>query len=234
MSGPPSPPPPFAPLSAPTGAYGLEGGMRPSTPPAWGPLPASVVQFPEVWSRSQDLPGLPWCIAKGIAKGALLIFFAVLLPIEILYTVFGAPDVALHHSISVALLTYGGGALAVTSAGFTAFQTTRVYGFFRFANRAAKLTYQYILATLLIFTLGPYAVNISGVTAVLGLHLNFADVMYLFMIPTTIALLAAFVTLYEDVTHPGERLPWDFPISRRTRKRREREMAAYLGVPPPG
>ena len=194
---------------------------------------APTVQFPEVWSRRHDLPGLPWCIAKGVAKGIVLIFFLVLLPIEFLFTVFGAADFGLHHSFTVALLTYGGTALAVTSAGFTAFQTTAAYGFFRLANRAAKLTYQYILATVAIFTLGPYALSFGGGTADLGLHFNFADIFYLFMIPTAIALSAALVTFYEDLRHPGERLPWDFPISRRKRRQRESEMAAYLGVPPP-
>lgn len=202
-----------------------------SLPPP--PAAASLAQFPEVWSRRQDLPGLPWCIAKGIAKGAVLIFFAVLLPIEILFTVFGAQDVGLHHSVSVALIEYGGGALAVTSAAFTAFQTTSLYGFFRVANRATKLAYQYILSTLLIFVLGPYALSQGGTSVWLGAHVNLADVIYLFMIPTTIALAAALVTFYEDLKHPGERLPWDFPISRRKRRKREAEMAAYLGVPPP-
>lgn len=225
MSG--LPPPPASPSST------LSPPPPPPAPTTSPVSPPPFIQFPEVWSRRQDLPGLPWCIAKGIAKGALLIFFVVLLPIEILYTVFGASDVALHHSITVALLIYGGGALAVTSAGFTAFQTTRAYGFFRLANRVAKLTYQYILATLLIFTLGPYVLTLSGVTGAVTFHINVADVMYLFMIPTSIAVMAAFVTFYEDVKHPGERLPWDFPISRRKRRRREAEMAAYIGVPPP-
>lgn len=197
------------------------------------PADPSPVQFPEVWSRKHDLPGLPWCISKGLAKGILLIFFAVLLPIEILYSTFGPSDFLLHHSYSEALLAWGGSALAVTSAGFTMFQTTRAYGFFRLANRAAKLTYQYILATLAIFTLGPYAFTWGGGAAAVSAHFNFADIFYLFMIPTTIALIAAFVTFYEDVKHPGERLPWDFPISRRKRRRREREMAQYIGVPPP-
>ena len=203
----------------------------PAPPPP--PPPPPPVQFPEVWSSRHDLPGLPWCLAKGAAKGIILIFFAVLLPIEILYTVLGASDLELHHSITVALLIYGGGALAVTSAGFTAFQTTRLYGFFRLANRVTKLTYQYILSTVAIFTLGPYVGSLGGGTASLALDFNLADIFYLFMIPTTIAVLAAFVTLYEDATRPGERLPWDFPISRRKRRQREAEMAAYLGVPPP-
>lgn len=163
----------------------------------------------------------------------MLVFFVVLLPIEVLYTVFGSSDLLLHHSLTVELLTYGGGALAVTSAGFTAFQTTRLYGFFRVANRLTKLAYQYILATLAIFTLGPYVASVSGATVGIGLHVDLADIFYLFMIPTTIALLAALVTVYEDVRHPGERLPWDFPISRRKRRDRESEMAAYLGIPPP-
>ncbi len=186
-----------------------------------------------MWSRRHDLPGLPWCIAKGTAKGVLLIFFAVLLPIQILYTVFSGPDFQLHHSFSRALLIWGGGTLAVTSAGFTAFQTTAAYGFFRLANRLAKLVYQYILATLAIFTLGPYALSSGGLSSAISAHFNFADIFYLLMIPTTFAIGAAFVTFYEDLKHPGERLPWDFPISRRTRRRRERETAAYLGVAPP-
>jgi hypothetical protein len=204
--------------------------MAPTAPPI---PPGAPTRFPEVWSRRHDLPGLPWCISKGIAKGIVLVFFAVLLPIEILYSVFGPSELMLHHAFSVELLTYGGGALAVTSAGFTAFQTTWAYGFFRLANRVAKLTYQYILATLAIFTLGPYVLSLGSGTAALRVHFNFADIFYLLMIPTTLSVLAAFVTLYEDLTHPGERLPWDFPLSKRVRRRREREMATALGVPPP-
>ncbi|HEV2316987.1 MAG TPA: hypothetical protein VGV64_03905 [Thermoplasmata archaeon] len=163
----------------------------------------------------------------------MLIFLLVLLPIEVLFNLFGGSGLELHPSITVALLTYAGGALAVTSAGFTAFQTTGAYGFFRLANRATKLIYQYILATLALFILGPYALTLGGGSAAVTLHFDFADVIYLFMIPTSIAAAAAFVTLYEDVKHPGERLPWDFPISRRKRRKREAELAAYLGVAPP-
>lgn len=209
-------------------APGPTGAPRQPTP-----RPPPPAELPEVWSRRTDLPGLPWCIAKGLAKGALLLFFFVALPIELLYTVLGGADVLLHHSFSASLIILGGGALAVTSAGFTAFQTTAAYGFFRLANRIAKLAYQYVLATLAIVTLGPYALTLSEGTFLFGVHLNFADIFYLFMIPTTLAALSAFVTLYEDVKHPGERWPWDFPISRRVRRQREREMAAHLSLPPP-
>ncbi len=230
MSGTPSPAGSAFPSPTSAGPGGPAGSQG-SAGPAQGP--GAPVRFPEVWSRRHDLPGLPWNIAKGIAKGIVLIFFAVLLPIEILYVYFGASDLMIHHGITVELLTYGGGALAVTSAGFTAFQTTAAYGFFRMANRVAKLVYQYILATAAIFTFGPYLFSYAGATASLGIRIDVADIFYLLMIPTTIAVLAAFVTLYEDLRHPGERLPWDFPISRRKRRRREQEMAAYLGVPPP-
>ena len=231
MSGAPTPESPVS--TTPPPPMAGPGGPEVGSPAATPTGTVAAVRFPEVWSRRHDLPGLPWSIAKGITKGIVLIFFAVLLPIEILYVYFGASDLRIHHGITVALLTYGGGALAVTSAGFTAFQTTRAYGFFRMANRVTKLIYQYILATAAIFTFGPYLITYAGLTASLGIRIDVADIFYLFMIPTTFAVLAAFVTLYEDARHPGERLPWDFPISRRTRRRREREMADYLRVPPP-
>ncbi len=227
MSGPPPEGP--APDPAPPSGTGPPPASANTAPPT----ATSVTRFPEVWSRRQDLPGMPWCVAKGIAKGILLIFFLVLLPIEFLFTILGAADLWVHHSISVALLVYGGGALAVTSAGFTAFQTTSAYGFFRLANRVAKLVYLYVLAAVAIFTIGPLNVQIGSASAGVTLQFNVADVFYLFMIPVTFAAAASAVTLYEDLKHPGERFPWDFPISRRQRRKRESEMAAHLGIPPP-
>jgi hypothetical protein len=214
-------------------ATGPPSSARTGGPPPPGAVPPSPPRLPEVWSRRHDLPGLPWSIAKGLAKGALLLFFVVALPVELLYTVFSGPEVLLHHSFSITLLIVGGGALAVTSAGFTAFQTTRAYGFFRLANRVSKLVYQFVLATLAVVTVGPYAITVAEGTFDFAARLNFADIFYLFMIPTALAAASAFVTFYEDLRHPGERLPWDFPISRRTRRRREREMAEYLRLPPP-
>ena len=199
-----------------------------------GPRPYPSV-FPEVWAR-QDLPGLPWCFAKGIAKAIVLVFFAVLVPLELFYSLFGASNFPISHPFTVELITYGGGALALTSGAFTATQTTRLYGFFRLANRGVKLAYQYIIATLALITFGPVAFGGGGggsTSGQIAVYFGFAVVMYLFMIVTTIAALAAFVTLYEDHKHPGERLPWDYPLSRRVRRRREKEMAAALGVVPP-
>ena len=206
------------------------------TPLASTPLRRRRTKFPEVWSREQDLPGLPWCIAKGIAKAIVLTFFVVLLPIELLDTLFGASTFPITHPFTVALLTYGGGALALTSGAFTATQTTRLYGFFRLANCVVKLVYQAIIASLALITLGPLSLGMggSGSTRVqFSAYFGFADVIYLFMIGTTLAALASLVTLYEDYKHPGERLPWDFPISKKKRRQREAAVAASLGAPPP-
>lgn len=197
--------------------------------------PAESPEFPEVWSR-EDLPGLPWCIAKGVAKAILLLFFTVLVPLELFYSVFAGSGLPISHPWSVALITYGGGALAVTSGAFTATQTTRLFGLFKFLNRAVALVYLFILASLATIILGPLNFGNGGsgsVSAQIALKFGFADLIYLFMVGTAIAAVAALVTLFEDYRHPGERLPWDFPLSKRVRRRREQQMASSLGVEPP-
>jgi hypothetical protein len=210
------------------------GSVPPGAPPS-PPGPPVEVEFPEVWV-SDDLPGLPWCIAKGVAKAILLLFFTVLVPLELFYSAFAGSGLPISHPWSAALLIYGGGALALTSAACTAAQTTRLLGLFRFLNRATALVYLYVLASLATIFFGPFSFgggNNGGFGAQVGLTFGFADLIYLFMIGTGLATLAALVVLYEDYKHPGERLPWDFPLSRRVRRRRERELAESVGVSPP-
>lgn len=232
MTAPPPPASGPSPFSVP---------QVPGSPSASAPTDASPIAkpevFPQLWTQD-DLPGLPWCISKGVAKAIVLVFFSVLVPLELFFTAFANTGLPVSHPWSQSLLIYGGGALAITSGGFTATQTTRLKGLFWVLNRTIAVVYIYILATLAIITVGPLSFGggngggNSG-SATVTLHFGFVELLFLFMIPPAIATVAWAVTLYEDYKHPGERLPWDYPLRRRERKRRERAIAEAWGIPPP-
>lgn len=181
----------------------------PNVVPAPVPIPTSGP--PELWTKD-DLPTLGWCIGKGIAKFVVMLFISVLVPLELLSTIFGPGVLPIQFPLSLNLLIYGGSAVAFFSGASTATQTTRVYGLFKFLSSAVKLIYLFLLALV-----GIIVVDASFLAITFG----FRVLIYLFMIGTALAALSALVTLYEDYKHPGDRLPFDFPLSRRELRARQ-------------
>lgn len=190
--------------------------------PATAPPPAPTV-IPDVWTE-KDLPTLGWCVGKGIAKGVAMLFAIVLVPLELLATIFAPNVLPIQFPLSTPVLIYGGGAIAIFSGASTAAQTTRLFGLMKFLSQAVKLVYLFLLAVV-----GIIVVGVSPISIAFG----FRDLIYLFMIGTALAALAGIVTLYEDVAHRGERLPFDFPLSRRVREERQRALLQRSGAIPP-
>lgn len=153
-----------------------------------------------------DLPALPWCIAKGIAKMVLLSFILVLLPLEVLSVL--SSIIPIQFPLPGDLLVLGGFGIAICSGAATAAQTARSYGLFLFLSSVFRLGYLTGLAIT-----GFLGITVNMNSSNIGITFGFADLIYLIMIGSILAAVSALITLVEDLKHPGERLPFQFPLT---------------------
>jgi hypothetical protein len=213
-------------MSAPPPVY-----PGPPPPPYAVAPPGQLVEVPippidehDLWSE-RDMPTFPWSVGKGVAKAVAMFFLIVLIPVELLSTVLAPSVIPIKFPLSTSFLEYGGTAVAVFSGAATATFPTRVYGLFRFLSSLVKLLYLLALAVVGVIVIGVQSFSIT---------FGFSDLIYLFMIGTGLACLAGLITLYEDLRHPGDRLPYDFPLSKRVEREREQAyLAAKYGPPAP-
>lgn len=199
--------------------------LPPSAPaPQVVEVPIAPIDEHDLWTE-RDMPTVPWSVGKGVAKGVAMFFLIVMVPLELLATVLAPSVIPIKFPLSTSLLVYGGSAVAFFSGASTATFPTRVYGLFKFLSSLVKLVYLLLLALVGVIGIGVQSLSIT---------FGFADLIYLFMIGTGLACLAALITLYEDLRHPGERLPYDFPLSRKVERRREEAyLNAKYGAPAP-
>lgn len=133
-----------------------------------------------------------------------------LLPLIVLLV--GLPDAALaflqSHGIqlplSILTVTVAGLAIAVLSTARYILKPTAAYGPLSIAVSLVTIAYLltlYLIATF-VLALPGHAISIGlGVTGIVGL---------LLLVPT-LSLCAGIVTTVEDLRHPRERLPFDYP-----------------------
>lgn len=147
-----------------------------------------------------DLPAPAWQVAKGIAKAGTIFFFLVLVPYVFFTTVL------IHLPIQIGLdpsLYLGlGTTIAVLGGLVTATRATRAFGLFKALSHGAKITY---LVVLVIGTRATLAV--SHVSA----YFSATPLFELLLIASVFGAASGIVTFLEDLKHPTERYPFDFP-----------------------
>lgn len=192
--------PPMDPASPPSELALVPGTTAPdagrsgtSSPPLESPLPYRP-------------PNPPWLYTKGILKVVWLFFLLVYIPYELLQMVKG--DAILRLPLPSDTLLLVGALVAILGGAKTVTKPTRIFGPVCLALSSVKIAYLVILATDAI-------VGISfgtGQSGHISLGIGFVNVILLILIGSFLAAAAAFVTTVEDFKHPGERLPFDYPV----------------------
>lgn len=156
-------------------------------------------------------PSPPWTWTKGILKTLWLLFFLSFLPYELGQSFAGIKSGGLSviSGWPVQTLVILGAVVALLSGARTIARPSLRYGPVWLAHQLAKVAYLLVLASGAFFGV---AFSNSGTGG--SVVLNYSGVIYLFMIGTVIATIAALVGTVEDLKHPGERLPFDFPVKR--------------------
>jgi hypothetical protein len=150
---------------------------------------------------SYRIPSLGWRILGGALR---------LIPLALL--LIGLPVAALSFlkshgfSIPVPLATVEAAGIAITVLVVARYilKPTALYGPLSIATSAVTLVYLYVLLAD-----STYHVTIPNVD--IGVAIGYRELILILMIVPALALAAGVVTTIEDVTHPQERLPFDYP-----------------------
>lgn len=203
-SGPPTPPPPPPPPPAP---------VAPEPPASMATSAGPPAQVPQA---------RPVSVMRRIPLGVVTALFLGLVFVALPW--FLIPIVT-NHGIVVAsnylVLAAVGTVFAVFEGARVTLKPTRWYGPLWIVSSAAFLSYLVYLASKAVISLQ----FISNLYIAVGYSLLLA----LLAIVPALTLCASIVTTIEDLRHPGERMPFDFPMRRRDRKRLARQAAS----PPP-
>jgi hypothetical protein len=106
--------------------------------------------------------------------------------------------------VSILTVTVFGFALAILGTVRYILKPTRLYGPISMAASAVAIAYLFVL-----YAASPYRLAIPNTPATIGI--GFGELVLLLMIVPALTLLAGLVTTYEDLRHPTERLPFDYP-----------------------
>lgn len=159
---------------------------------------ASIPSVPPVGYR---VPSLGWRILGGGLRLVPMVVLVIGLPVAI-FTFLGS------HGISppVPLLTieYFGVALSVLVTLRYILKPTVAYGPLAIATAGVTLVYLYLLLVA-----ATYAIAVPN--AMVTISITYARLILLLMIGPALALTAGVMTLAEDLAHPKERLPFDYP-----------------------
>lgn len=132
--------------------------------------------------------------------------------VPLLVLLVGVPDAVLGYlssrglalPVSVVTVTVAGIALSALSTLRYVLRPTRAYG------PMSVLTSGVALAYLFVLWLGAtYHIAVPNSSVVLTI--GYADLIALLLIIPAFGLVAGFVTSWEDLRSPGERLPFDYP-----------------------
>jgi hypothetical protein len=111
----------------------------------------------------------------------------------------------------VDLIAFGIILAALSSAAYIA-KPTRAYGPLFATKSGVTLVYLFIFAGLATAGL---SFNSNGGSGGGSVNFGWAALIWIVMIIPAIKLVAGLVTTVEDIMHPGERLPYDFPPEHR-------------------
>jgi hypothetical protein len=139
-------------------------------------------------------------IIFGSIIAAVSIIGLVVIPYKIVTTLQGY-GLILGLSLWV-IVAFGVVLTALTAAAYIA-QPTKAYGPLFIAKSGVALAYLFVLAGAASFSL-----SVKGGTSV---SMEWSALIWLVMIIPAIKIIAGLVITLEDVRHPGERLPYDFP-----------------------
>jgi hypothetical protein len=140
-----------------------------------------------------------------ILGGALRLVPAVLLLVGIPAGILAyASSRGISLPISIVTVSVFGFVLAILAAVRYIVKPTRLFGPISMAASAVAIVY-----LVLLYRTSPYRFAIPGTQATLGI--GFTDLVLLLLLVPAITLGAGLVTTIEDVRHPSERLPFDYP-----------------------
>ena len=147
------------------------------------------------------IPSLAYRILIAGFRVVLSFVFLVALPVAVLAYVH-ARGVAIP--VSLAAVTTWGLVLLVLSAARYVLKPTGAFGPLSIALSGVFLAYLYYLVLL-----SPYRFVLPGGGA--SLAAGYSMFLEILMIVPAMGILAGILTTVEDVAHPGERLPFDYP-----------------------
>ncbi len=172
-----------------------------STPTESAPEPAATPAPAGPPAVGYRVPSLGWRILAGGLRLVPMIVLLIGLPVG-LFTFLSA------HGISppIPLLTieYFGVALSVLITLRYILKPTAAYGPLAIATAVVTLLYLYLLLVAATYVLAP-----SG--SMITISVGYSRLILLLMIGPALALTAGALTLVEDLAHPRERLPYDYP-----------------------
>lgn len=148
-----------------------------------------------------QIPSLGWRILGGALRLIPLVLILIGVPVAIL-TFLQANGIALPIPIPTVELI--GVVITVLIVARYILKPSGAYGPLAIATAAVTIVYLYLILVDATYHL---TIPGSGVTIAVG----YTDLILLLLIVPTLTLAAGALTLIEDVGHPRERWPFDFP-----------------------
>jgi len=162
--------------------------------------PANVT--PPASALPYRIPSLAYRILIAGFRVVLAFVFFVAIPVAVLAYVHSR-GVAIP--ISIAAVTTWGLLLLILSAARYVLKPTAAFGPLSIAVSGVFFAYLYYLVLL-----SPYRFVLPGGSA--SLAASYSMFLEILMIVPAVEILAGILTTVEDVAHPGERLPFDYPV----------------------
>ena len=147
------------------------------------------------------VPSLAYRILIAGFRVILSFVFFIALPVAVLAYVHSR---GLAIPISIAAVTTWGLLLLILSAARYILKPTVAFGPLCIAVSGVFLAYLYYLVLL-----SPYRFVLPGGSA--SLAAGYSMFLEILMIVPAVEIIAGILTTIEDVAHPGERLPFDYP-----------------------
>jgi hypothetical protein len=170
--------------------------------PAVTPTPASAPpSLPGPVPAGYQVPSLGWRILGGALRLVPMIVLFIGLPVA-LFTFLQSNGIT--PPIPLATVELFGIALSILITLRYILKPTAAYGPLAIATAGVSLVYLYLLLIS-----ATYALSIPN--ADVTISVGYANLILLLMIGPALALTAGVLTLVEDVNHPKERLPFDYP-----------------------
>lgn len=147
------------------------------------------------------IPSLPYRIVIAVLRAFLSFVFFVAIPVAALAYVHSR---GLAIPVPIAAVTTWGVVLLVLSAARYILKPTAAYGPLSIALDGVFFGYLYYLLLL-----SPYRFVVPGGSV--SLAAGYSLFIEILMIVPAVGILAGILTTIEDVSHPKERLPFDYP-----------------------
>lgn len=154
-----------------------------------------------VGSVGARIPSLGYRILVGTARLVGLLVALVGLPVAAL-AYLDARGIALP--VSIATVTVAGVAISALSTARYVLRPTRAYGPVSLATSVVTVVY-----LITIWAQGTYRLAVPGSSV--SLSVGYTTLLELVLLVPALALLGAVLTTIEDLSAPGERLPFDYP-----------------------